>query len=87
MADDDLEKQIKSLSDKMEGLEESMRMVATPYSQLREYIERFQKISSSYFRLIEPPPRIPRSLGRGGIGASNILPGTGIRLLEKTVSY
>ncbi len=53
MADDDLEKQIKSLSDKMESLEESMRMVATPYSQLLEYIERFQKISSSYFRLID----------------------------------
>lgn len=53
MADEDLERQIKSLSDKMEGLEESMRMVATPYSQLLEYIERFQKISSSYFRLID----------------------------------
>lgn len=53
MADEDLEKQIKSLSDKMESLEESMRMVATPYSQLLEYIERFQKISSSYFRLID----------------------------------
>ena len=53
MADEDLEDQIKSLSDKMESLEESMRMVATPYSQLLEYIERFQKISSSYFRLID----------------------------------
>ena len=53
MADEDLEEQIKSLSDKMESLEESMRMVATPYSQLLEYIERFQKISSSYFRLID----------------------------------
>lgn len=53
MADEDLEEQIKSLSDKMESLEESMRMVATPYSQLLEYIERFQKISASYFRLID----------------------------------
>jgi len=53
MADDDLEKQIKSLSDKMESLEESMRVVTGPYSQLLEYIERFQKISSSYFRLID----------------------------------
>ncbi|MCJ7490180.1 MAG: BlaI/MecI/CopY family transcriptional regulator [Thermoplasmata archaeon] len=53
MADEDLEDQIKSLADKMESLEESMRMVATPYSQLLEYIERFQKISSSYFRLID----------------------------------
>ncbi len=53
MADEDLEEQIRSLSDKMESLEESMRMVATPYSQLLDYIERFQKISSSYFRLID----------------------------------
>jgi DNA-binding transcriptional ArsR family regulator len=53
MADEDVKDQIKSLSEKMESLEESMRMVAAPYSQLLEYIERFQKISSSYFRLID----------------------------------
>ncbi|MBU1158575.1 MAG: transcriptional regulator [Candidatus Thermoplasmatota archaeon] len=53
MAEDELKEQIASLSDKMESLEESMRMVAGPYSQLLEYIERFQKISSSYFRLID----------------------------------
>lgn len=53
MADEELERQIKALSEKMEGLEESMRMVSGPYSQLLEYIERFQRISSSYFRLID----------------------------------
>jgi DNA-binding transcriptional ArsR family regulator len=53
MAEEDLEKQIRSLSEKMESLEESMRMVTTPYSQLVEYLDRFQKISSSYFRLID----------------------------------
>jgi DNA-binding transcriptional ArsR family regulator len=51
--EEDLERQIKSLSEKMGSLEESMRMVATPYSQLVEYLDRFQKISSSYFRLID----------------------------------
>ena len=50
---EDIQKQIKSLSEKMESLEESMRKVTTPYSQLLEYIERFHKISSSYFRLID----------------------------------
>ena len=50
---EDIQEQIKSLSEKMEGLEESMRKVTTPYSQLLEYIERFHKISSSYFRLID----------------------------------
>jgi hypothetical protein len=51
--EEELKKQITSLSEKMESLEESMRMVATPYSQLVEYLDRFQKISSSYFRLID----------------------------------
>ena len=50
---EDIQEQIRSLSEKMESLEESMRKVTTPYSQLLEYIERFHKISSSYFRLID----------------------------------
>ncbi|MFY9606413.1 MAG: transcriptional regulator [Thermoplasmata archaeon] len=52
MADEDLEKQIRSLAEKMEGLEESMSKVTEPYAQLMDYIERFQKISSSYFRML-----------------------------------
>ncbi|MBU0684695.1 MAG: hypothetical protein ABIE25_04405 [Thermoplasmatota archaeon] len=52
MADEDLKKQIKSLSEKMESVEETMSKVAQPYSQLLEYIERFQKISSSYFKML-----------------------------------
>lgn len=52
MPDEDLEKQIKSLSQKMESVEETMSKVSQPYSQLLEYIERFQKISSSYFRML-----------------------------------
>lgn len=53
MPDEDVKEQIKSLADKMETLEESVRTVSRPYSQLVEYLERFQKISSSYFRLID----------------------------------
>jgi DNA-binding transcriptional ArsR family regulator len=52
MADEDLKKQIKSLSEKMESVEETMSKVSQPYSQLLEYIERFQKISSSYFKML-----------------------------------
>jgi DNA-binding transcriptional ArsR family regulator len=52
MPDEDLEKQIKSLSEKMESVEETMSKVSQPYSQLLEYIERFQKISSSYFKML-----------------------------------
>ena len=52
MQDEDLKKQIKSLSEKMESVEETMSKVSQPYSQLLEYIERFQKISSSYFKML-----------------------------------
>jgi DNA-binding transcriptional ArsR family regulator len=52
MPDEDLKKQIKSLSEKMESVEETMSKVSQPYSQLLEYIERFQKISSSYFKML-----------------------------------
>ncbi len=52
MADEDLQKQIKQLSQKMEGVEESLSKVAGPYSQLLEYIDRFQKISGSYFKML-----------------------------------
>lgn len=52
MADEDLQEQIKDLAKKMDSVEESMAKVAGPYSQLLEYIERFQKISGSYFRML-----------------------------------
>ena len=53
MAEEDLREQIKALSDKMEGVESSLKVIAEPYSQLMEYLERFQSISSSYFRLLD----------------------------------
>ena len=49
---EELQEQIKALAEKMESVEESMSKVAQPYSQLLEYIERFQKISSSYFKML-----------------------------------
>ena len=52
MAQEDLEKQIKSLHEKMGNLEDAMSKVSGPYSQLLEYMDRFQKISSSYFRML-----------------------------------
>jgi len=50
---EDLKREIRALSEKMESLEDSMSMVAAPYRQLLDYIERFQKISTSYFRLLD----------------------------------
>ncbi|MCU0852019.1 MAG: transcriptional regulator [Thermoplasmata archaeon] len=52
MAEEDLEKQIKSLHEKMGDLEQAVSKVSEPYSQLLEYMDRFQKISSSYFRML-----------------------------------
>jgi len=49
---EELRKQIGALAKKMESVEESMSKVAQPYSQILEYIERFQKISSSYFKML-----------------------------------
>lgn len=54
MADEeDLKDQIKALSDKIESLEASLAKVAAPYSELLEYMERFQSVSRGYFRLME----------------------------------
>lgn len=52
MADEDLQEQIKDLARKMQNVEEAVDKVAGPYSQLIDYIERFQKISGSYFRML-----------------------------------
>jgi len=65
----DLQSQMKELSEKMEGVEESLRLVAEPYSRLLVYIERFQKISSSYFRLLDLYQRY------GAISPDLLIPG------------
>jgi DNA-binding transcriptional ArsR family regulator len=48
----DLQEQIKALAEKMDSVEDSLSKVAQPYGQLLDYIERFQKISSSYFKML-----------------------------------
>jgi len=52
VADEELQDQIRELAKKMENVEEAVDKVAGPYSQLLEYIERFQRISGSYFRML-----------------------------------
>jgi hypothetical protein len=49
---EDLQDQIKALAEKMDNVEDSLSKVAQPYGQLLDYIERFQKISSSYFKML-----------------------------------
>jgi len=52
MTGEDLGKQIKELSKKMESVEDALSRVSEPYSQLLDYIQRFQKISGSYFKML-----------------------------------
>ena len=47
-----LQGQIKALADKMDSVEDLLGKVTQPYGQLLEYVERFQKISSSYFKML-----------------------------------
>jgi DNA-binding transcriptional ArsR family regulator len=49
---EDIQGQIRELSQKMDSVEDSLAKVVGPYSQLLEYIQRFQKISSSYFKML-----------------------------------
>jgi DNA-binding transcriptional ArsR family regulator len=69
MAEEDLEKEIKELSDKMERLEKTLKEISTPYSQVLGYMEKFQEISKGYFRLLELYER------HGAVSPEVLLPG------------
>jgi DNA-binding transcriptional ArsR family regulator len=69
MSEEDLRKDIRELSEKMEKLEETIREMSAPYSQALGYIERFQDISKGYFRLLELYERY------GAISPEVLLPG------------
>jgi hypothetical protein len=49
---EDLQEQIKALAEKMDSVEDSLTKVSEPYGQLLDYVQRFQKISSSYFKML-----------------------------------
>jgi DNA-binding transcriptional ArsR family regulator len=69
MSEEDLRKDIRELSEKMEKLEKTIREMSAPYSQALGYIERFQDISKGYFRLLELYERY------GAISPEVLLPG------------
>lgn len=50
---DELTAQIKALAAKMDNVEESVRTMSEPYSQLIDHLERFNRIATSYFRLLD----------------------------------
>jgi hypothetical protein len=66
---EELESQIKALAAKMDDVEESVRTISVPYSQLIDHLERFNKIATSYFRLLDLYQR------HGEIAPDVLLPG------------
>lgn len=69
MTEKELRKEIKELSEKMEKLESTIKEISMPYSEVLGYLERFQEISKSYFRLLELHERY------GSISPEVLLPG------------
>jgi DNA-binding transcriptional ArsR family regulator len=69
MTEEDLRKEIKELSEKMERLEKTLKEISTPYSQVVGYMERFQEISKGYFKLLELYER------HGAVSPEVLLPG------------
>jgi DNA-binding transcriptional ArsR family regulator len=53
VGEEDQAKRIEELTRKVEELEEAVRLVARPYSELAEQLDRFQGTVRSYFRLLD----------------------------------
>lgn len=51
--EEDIRKEIKGLSEKIDRLEETLSRISKPYSDLIGYLTQFQEISKGYFRLME----------------------------------
>ncbi len=51
--DEDIRKELKELSAKIDRLEETLTKISAPYSDLVGYLAKFQNISQSYFKLLE----------------------------------
>jgi len=69
MPGEDLGEQIKELSKKMESVEDALSKVSGPYPQRLEYIDKFQRISGSYFKMLSLYQR------HGAISPDLLIPG------------
>lgn len=50
---EDIRKEIKELSEKIDRLEETLSRISRPYSEFTDYLNQFQSISKGYFRLLD----------------------------------
>ncbi len=69
MAEKDLRKEIQELREQMEALSAALDRIAQPYGQLLGYLERFQGIARSYFRVLDLYQRY------GAISPEIVVPG------------
>ena len=53
MGEKDLRNEIREIRDQMEALSAAFDRIAKPYGQLLDYLDRFQGITRSYFRVLE----------------------------------
>jgi len=51
--EEDIRKEIKELSEKIDRLEETLSKISKPYSDIVGYMNQFQSISKGYFRLLD----------------------------------
>ncbi len=51
--EEDIRKEIKELSEKIDRLEETLSKISKPYSDIVGYMSQFQSISKGYFRLLD----------------------------------
>jgi hypothetical protein len=51
--EEDIRKEIKQLSEKIDRLEETLSRISRPYSEFTDYLSQFQSISKGYFRLLD----------------------------------
>lgn len=51
--EEDIRKEIKELSEKIDKLEDTLSKISQPYSELISYLAQFQDISRSYFKLLD----------------------------------
>lgn len=50
---EDIRKEIKELSEKIDKLEETLSKISKPYSDIVGYMGQFQSVSRGYFRLLD----------------------------------
>ncbi len=69
MGDEGLRKEFQELRDQMEALSAAFDRIAKPYGQLFDYLDRFQGIAKSYFRVLDLYQKF------GSVSPEIVLPG------------